>query len=117
MNILEYSIVYAMIRPEINERVSVGIIFNQDGKIDVKYSTVKLNAVKSLVPAVDYNYLRRTLISMATKNTVLSVANIEYLNRYSNNILAVSEIRKVRIVSPRLSQGKLYRMYVYGRQS
>ena len=117
MNTLEYSIVYATIRPEIRERVSIGIIFCQGGKIEVKYSTAKLGAVKGLVPKTDYDYLRRTIISMATKNTLSSVASIDYLNRYSNNILTVSEIRKVKMDSPSLSKGKLYRMYVYDRVS
>lgn len=38
MEELQYSIIYALIRPEIDERVSVGIIFFQDEKIDVRYS-------------------------------------------------------------------------------
>ncbi len=38
MEELQYSIIYALIRPEIDERISVGIIFCQDEKIDVRYS-------------------------------------------------------------------------------
>lgn len=117
MNTLEYSIVYATIRPEIRERVSVGIIFCQDGKIEVRYSTAKLNAVKHLVSEAEYNYLRRTLVTLSTKNVLESVARIDYLNRYSNNVLTVSDIRKVRMDSPRLSRNRLYEMYVYKRVS
>ena len=106
-----------MIRPEIKEQLSIGIIFCQGGKIEVKYSNAKLEAVKGLVPKTDYDYLRRTIFSMATKNTLNSVASIDYFNRYSNNILTVSEIRKVKMDSPSLSKGKLYRMYVYDRVS
>ena len=116
MNTLDYSILYAMIRPEISERVSVGIIFCQNGQIEVRYSTAKLNAVKSLLPQGDFNYLRRTVLSMATKNTIGSMASIDYLNRYSNNILAVSSIRQVKMDSPHISREKLYKMYVYDRQ-
>lgn len=115
MNTLEYSIVYASIRPEIRERVSVGIIFCQAGKIEVKYSRAKLNAVRHLVPEAEYNYLRRTVVSMSTKNLLGSVASIDYLNRYSNNVLTVSDIRKVNMDSPRLTRNKLYEMYVYKR--
>lgn len=115
MNTLEYSIVYATIRPEIREMVSVGIIFCQNGKIEVKYSNAKLNAVRHLVSEAEYNYLRRSLVAMSTKNLLESVAHIDYLNRYSNNVLTVSDIRKVRIDSPRLSKSKLYEMYVYKR--
>lgn len=117
MKTLEYSIVYAMIRPEIYERISIGIIFCQDGEIEVKYSNAKLNAVRHLVSEAEYNYLRRSLISMSTKNLVDSVASIDYLNRYSNNVLTVSDIRRVKMDSPRISRNKLYEMYVYKRQS
>ena len=117
MDTLEYSIVYATIRPESRERVSVGIIFLQDGNIDVKYSQAKLNAVRHLVSEAEYKYLRRTLVNMSTKNVLASLASIDYLNRYSNNVLTVSDIRKVRMDSPRLSRNKLYEMYVYKRLS
>ena len=50
MNTLEYSIVYAMIRPEIAERVSVGIIFYQGGQLEMKYSTAKLGIITYVVP-------------------------------------------------------------------
>ena len=112
MNKLEYSIVYASIRPEIKERVSVGIILCQGGVIEVRYSTAKLNAVKQLLPEVDYNYLRRSLVSLSKKSALDSVASIDYLNRYSNNILTVSEIRKVKMDTKALSKEEFYKMYV-----
>lgn len=113
MNTLEYSIVYASIRPEIRERVSVGIIFCEGGVIEVKYSTAKLKAVKHLLPRVDYHFLRRSVISLAAKNALDSVSKIDYLNRYSNNLMTVSEIRTVKMDSPVLSKNRLYKMYVY----
>lgn len=117
MDALEYSIIYAVIRPEIQEQVSVGIIFCQNEIIEVKYSNAKLEAVKDLIPQSDFLYLRRALRSMATKKRLESVANIRYLNRYSNNIITVSDIKKVNMDSPRLSRARLYEMYVYNRQS
>lgn len=113
MNTIEYSIIYAMIRPEIQERVSVGIIFCEGGKIEVKYSTSKLDVVKNLVPETDYIYLRRSLISMATRNLLDSASMVDYLNRYSNNIMTVSKLTKIRMDSANISKDKLYRKYVY----
>lgn len=115
MNTLEYSIIYASIRPEIKERLSIGIIFCEEGIVEVRYSTAKLNAVRQLVSDVDYNYLRRTLSSMSTKKNLNSVAGVDYLSRYSNNVLTVSQMRKVKMDSSSLSKSKLYRMYVYNR--
>ena len=113
MNTLEYSIVYAMIRPEISERVSVGIIFCQGGQLEMKYSTAKLGVVKKLLSEAEYNYLRRVLTTLSGKKALESVSSIDYLNRYSNNILTVSGLRKVNADSPRISKGRLYKMYVY----
>ena len=116
MNTIGYSIIYASIRPEIKERISVGIIFCHEGTIEVRYSNAKLDVVKHLVDEVDYQYLRRSLVSLSTKKTLDSVEGINYLNRYSNNILTVSEIRKVKMDSDQLSKDRLYKMYVYKRQ-
>ena len=113
MNTLEYSIVYAMIRPEISERVSVGIIFCQDGQLEMKYSNAKLEVVKKLLSEAEYNYLRRALTTLSSKNALESVSSIDYLNRYSNIILTVSGLRKVKVDSPRISKDRLYKMYVY----
>ena len=113
MNTLEYSIVYAMIRPEIAERVSVGIIFYQGGHLEMKYSTAKLGVVKKLLSDAEYNYLRRALTTLSSKNVLESVSSIDYLNRYSNNIMTVSGLRKVKVDSPRISKDRLYKMYVY----
>lgn len=38
MNKLKYSIIYAVIRPEISERISVGLIFVDGDKVDIRYS-------------------------------------------------------------------------------
>ena len=36
MNNLKYSIIYAVIRPEIAERISVGLIFVDGEKVDIE---------------------------------------------------------------------------------
>ena len=112
MEELQYSIIYALIRPEIDERISVGIIFCQDEKIDVRYSNAKLRAVKGLLSSVEYCSLRKLLVSLAVSNALASVSQIDYLSRYSNNLLSVSERRTVRM-SGSLSKDKLYKLYVY----
>ena len=45
---MKYSIIYAVIRPEISERVSLGLIFVDGDKVDVRYSQQKLEAVRGL---------------------------------------------------------------------
>ena len=113
MNKLEYSIIYAVIRPETGERLSVGIVFSQNNEIEVRYSDVKLDAIKRLIPVTDYAYLRTTLRSMAGNKSLESMAIFDYLNRYSNNVLTVSRVQTVKMDSSKISKEKLYQMYVY----
>ena len=42
---MRYSIIYAVIRPEISERISVGLIIVDGDKVDVRYSQQKLDAL------------------------------------------------------------------------
>lgn len=112
MEELQYSIIYALIRPEIGERVSVGIIFCQEEKMEMRYSNAKLRAVKGLLSSVEYCALRKMLVSCSASKALTSVSQIDYLSRYSNNLLSVSERHTVRM-SGSLSKDKLYKLYVY----
>ena len=47
---MRYSIIYAVIRPEISERISVGLIIVDGDKVDVRYSQQKLDALRGLFP-------------------------------------------------------------------
>lgn len=117
MEFIEYSVLFAEIRPEITERISVGIIILQGGELEVRYSNAKLNVAKSLLSKAEYSFLRRTLTSMSSNKALESVSSIEYLNRYSNNLLTVSGIRKVKADSPKISKDRLYKLYVYNGNS
>ena len=47
-NNLKYSIIYAVIRPEIAEKLSLGILTIEDEKVNVRYSQKKLDVLKML---------------------------------------------------------------------
>ena len=47
-NNLQYSIIYADIRPEIKERLSLGVLTIEQNKVKVYYSQKKLGIVKLL---------------------------------------------------------------------
>lgn len=66
---------------------------------------------------MDYDFLRRSMVFLSKKSTLDSIASIDYLNRYSNNILTVSEIRKVKMDTESLSKDGLYKMYVYSKSA
>lgn len=112
-NHLKYSIIYAVIRPEIAERVSVGLIIVDGENIDVRYSRQKLNALQPLFSEKEYKFVSRVVASMKKNKTVNSTEAINYLTRYSNNLIAVSPLQTIEIAPTKQSKEKLFRTYVY----
>ena len=110
-NSLRYSIIYAVIRPEISERVSVGLIIVDGDNIDIRYSRQKLNAIQPFFSEKEYKLLSRVVVSM--NKTVNSTDTINYLTRYSNNLISISPLQRIDITSSKQSKEKLYRYYVY----
>lgn len=110
---LKYSIIYAVIRPEIAERISVGIIMLDGQTIDIRYSDNKLKALSLLYPKAEYEFVSRTVRSMNRRNVVKSEHDIEYLSRYSNNLLSISQLQTIDIEASKKNKDWLYRSYVH----
>ena len=110
---MKYSIIYAVIRPEISERVSLGLIFVDGDEVDVRYSQQKLDAVRGLFPPKEYEFLSQVITSMPTDGSVNSVEAINYLTRYSNNLIAVSPLQSIDVASSEQSKASLFRTYIY----
>ncbi|MBR1932443.1 MAG: hypothetical protein IJ841_02005 [Prevotella sp.] len=113
MNNLKYSIIYAVIRPEIAERISVGLIFVDGDRVDVRYSQQKLDALRGLFPKKEYEFVSRVVSAMPTNGSVSSVEAINYLTRYSNNLIAVSPLQSIDIAPTEQSKDRLYANYVF----
>ena len=112
---LKYSIIYAVLRPEISERVSIGMIIVDGEKIDVRYSRQKLNAIKLLFPDEEHRFISRVVTSMKKNQTVKSMDAINYLTRYSNNLITVSPLQTIDVEATDSYKDKLFRNYVYNR--
>ena len=110
---MKYSIIYAVIRPEISERVSLGLIFVDDDKVDVRYSQQKLDAVRGLFSPKEYEFLSQVISSMPSDNSINSVEAINYLARYSNNLIAISPLQSIDIAATEQSKNSLFRNYIY----
>lgn len=110
---MRYSIIYAVIRPEISERVSLGLIFVDNGKIDIRYSQQKLDAVRGLFSPKEYDFLARVMNSLPTDGTIKSVEDINYLTRYSNNLIAFSPLESIDIAATEQSKEQLFKNYIY----
>lgn len=113
MGNLRYSIIYAVIRPEISEQVSVGLIIVDGEQIDVRYSRQKLNALQGLFPEKEYRFVSRVVSQMKRNKRVNTVEDVNYLTRYSNNLLAFSPLQSIDVAPTVRSKDWLFRNYVY----
>ncbi len=117
MSKLTYSIVYAVIRPEISEQISIGLIFVDGNKVDMRYSSEKLKALQGLFPEDSYSFIARVVRSMGRNHAKYTTGTIDYLTRYSNNMISISPLKSIDIMPTKQNKDKLYRNYVYGDRS
>lgn len=110
---MKYSIIYAVIRPEISERISLGLIFVDGDKVDVRYSQQKLDAVRGLFPPKEYEFLSQVVSSLPTSGSINSVEDINYLTRYSNNLITISPLQSIDIAATEQSKASLFSNYIY----
>jgi hypothetical protein len=112
MDNLKYSIIYAVIRPEIAERISVGLIFVDGDKVDIRYSQQKLDALRGLFPKKEFEFVSQVVSSMPTSGNINNVNDINYLSRYSNNLIAVSPLQSIDVESTEQSKNRLFQNYI-----
>lgn len=112
MNKLQYSIIFGEIRPEISERLSLGIIVLDGEKASVRYSRKKMRVLKSLYSAKEYEFVGKVLRSLAKQNVIDSENIINYLSRYSNNLLSISKLQGIELEATEKSKKWLYETYV-----
>ena len=113
MNSLRYSIIYAVIRPEISEQLSVGLIIVDNQGIEVRYSQKKLSLLQGIFSEKESKFISRVINSLQRNNSVNSVDAVNYLTRYSNNLIAVSPLQTIDIEASEKSKNWLFRNYVY----
>jgi len=112
---MKYSIIYGVIRPEIAEQLSVGIIIVDGDEISVRYSTKKMNVMKALYTESEYKFLGKVLRSLSKNGSIQSTDVINYLTRYSNNLIAVSKLQTINLEPTKKNKEWLYKNYVQGR--
>lgn len=112
MNNLQYSIIYAMIRPEISEKVSIGVIIVDGEQLDVRYSRRKLNALQWLFPKKEYHFVSKVVSQLRHNSRVNTVEDVNYLTRYSNNLIVFSPLQSIDVAPTVQSKDWIYRNYV-----
>lgn len=111
MKKLEYSIIYGVIRPEISERLSVGLVIVNGDTVKVRYSKKKLEVFKLLLSSAEYEFMSKVLHSLSQNGRITS-ENINYLSRYSNNLIALSPLQVIDLEPSASNEDWLYRQYV-----
>ena len=112
MNSLRYSIIYAVIRPEISEQLSVGLIIVDNQGIEVRYSQKKLSLLQGVFSEKESKFISRVINSLQRNKSLNSVDAVNYLTRYSNNLITVSPLQTIEIEASEQSKNWLFRNYV-----
>ena len=67
-----------------------------------------------LFPEESYNFISRLVRSMGRRLSEYTADTIDYLTRYSNNMISMSPLQSIDITPTEQNKDKLYRNYVYG---
>lgn len=109
-----FSIIYLPFKPDLQEKISVGLIMSNNQQTLFKVSDKKLQLVKNLISNHKYNLIKTYFnniiaevkpkpndnkldIDFKSKNDWLNESYFSYLNRYSNNLVIYSEPRKIEL--------------------
>lgn len=107
-----YSIVYAVIRPEINEQLSVGIILQNEEMTMFRYSENKLHALRVLYTPKEYMFFEGLIKTLHEEPSITTPQGIAYLNRYSNNMLSISTPETIDIPLTADSSEWIFTQYI-----
>jgi len=126
-----FSIVSVSIRPEIQERISIGLYLFDDNKAIFHYSKNKLEIIKELLNKSAYNLLKESLknIFSSIDNTYNFDANsiqfldsvnkpfnkkkfISYLSVYNNNLVIFSSPQPIDLPTTDFAFQTLFQKYI-----
>ena len=122
-----YSILYCTIRPNLDEKVSIGLFIGNENVCKFQYSVEKLNVIKGLFSDSAFNTLKISLKSLqklsaecesdilgAYKGVLtLKEQYFTYLSRYSNNLITYSEPKAIDVDINKEVFNKLFEKFIY----
>ena len=109
---LRYSIILVLIRSEISEQISLGIIYVDGEDISVCFSEEKLLMMKPFVCMPEYEVVETAFHAISTDYPIRSVNEISYLLWYSNNLLGFSEQKDIKLDATEKNKGWLFNNYI-----
>jgi hypothetical protein len=111
---MKYSVIYISTSPEGFEKISVGLIVVVGDNVEVRTSEKKIAVAKLLLSEKEYRY-----VALAVKNyekTIKTAGDVEYLSRYSNNMIQFSPLKTIDIAPTKESKEWIYNRYLFGRR-
>ena len=110
-NITRYCIIYAVLSQQTAERLNVGIITLGKDDVKYRYSQRKLDALKLLLPEKVHTFYSNLVKNLDVKQ-LASPDKLDYMQRYSNNLLAISPVRSVELPASTQTADYLFHSYV-----
>ena len=127
---------YLTLNASLKEKVSIGLIMSNGEKTKFQISEAKLSVLKQLLPKENYNVLKSYFKSIKTEidkslnynqeydlnikteisNNWISREYINYLHRYSNNLVKFSEAKKIDIPLNNSAFEVLFSKYVFEKE-
>lgn len=123
-----YSILYCSIRPNIDERVSIGLFMADSNTCYFSFSAEKLHAVKQLISEEAFGLMRTSLKSLSKisaecrddnfiqshrGHNILRESYFNYLSNYSNNLITYSPPSNLDMELSQVVFDKLFVKFVH----
>ena len=132
--VTQYSILSVLIRPEIQEKISIGLLLFDTNDVYFSFSKNKLQVSKELLSNSSYKILREILESIERKvetdnlklsdkkkfkiyknritDNTFSTSYISYLSKYSNNVISFTNPKEIYLEINSQNFSSLFRKYI-----
>ena len=132
--VTQYSILSVLIRPEIQEKISIGLLLFDTNDVYFSFSKNKLQVSKELLSNSSYKILKEILENIERKvetdnlklsekkrfkiyknrisDSTFSASYISYLSKYSNNVISFTNPKEIYLEINNQNFSSLFRKYV-----
>ena len=91
----------------------MALITIENNKVHIRYSRKKLKVLKLLYPKEDYKFISSVIRLMSKNDSVQSIEDVNYLSRYSNNLMSMSKLKDVDVPPTQKNKDWLFKNYIY----
>lgn len=106
---IRYCIIHCTLEVETSERLNVGMAMWTGTSYVFRWSRVKMDALRLMLPAEVWGFLHDALVGMENG---AELSGVDSLHRYSNNLLTVSPVVTVSLEPTEENMEDLYHRYI-----